>query len=146
MYELKGVCVRLCEDRSLYSACPISCPDDLVGLLRSEMETYDREHVMLVCLNVKNQPINVSTVAIGGLSGAGLRVADIYKTALLSNASRIMLAHNHPSGDPTPSRDDIEITKRIREAGELLGIQLLDHIVVGNDIYCSMQERGILND
>ena len=144
MYEIKGVCVRLCEDRSLYSTCPISCPDDLVGLLRREMETYDREHVMLVCLNTKNQPINVSTVAIGGLSGAGLRVADIYKTALLSNASRIMLAHNHPSGDPTPSRDDIEITKRIREAGELLGIQLLDHIVVGNNTYCSMQERGIL--
>lgn len=144
MYELKGVCVRLCEDRSLYSACPISCPDDLVVLLRSEMETYDREHVMLVCLNVKNQPINVSTVAIGGLSGAGLRVADIYKTALLSNASRIMLAHNHPSGDPTPSRDDIEITKRIREAGDLLGVQLLDHIVVGDGVYCSMNERGLL--
>lgn len=144
MYELKGVCVRLCEDRSLYSACPILRPDDLVGLLRSEMETYDREHVLLVCLDVKNRPINVNTVAIGGLSGAGLRVADIYKAALLSNASSIMLAHNHPSGDPTPSRDDVEITRRIREAGELLGIKLLDHIVIGNNIYCSMQERGIL--
>lgn len=144
MYELKGVCIRLCEDRSLYSACPISCPDDLVGLLRSEMADYDREHVLLVCLDVKNRPINVNTVAIGGLSGAGLRVADIYKAALLSNASSIMLAHNHPSGDPTPSRDDVEITRRIREAGELLGIKLLDHIVIGNNIYCSMQERGIL--
>lgn len=144
MYELKGVCVRLCEDRSLYSACPISCPDDLVGLLISEMETYDREHVMLVCLNNRNQPINVSTVAIGGLSGATFEVASVYKTALLSNAKCIMLAHNHPSGDPSPSAEDFSVTKKIKEAGELLGIRLLDHIVVGNGNYYSFLERGTL--
>ena len=144
MYELKGVCVRLCEDRSLYSTCPISCPEDLVGLLRSEMETYDREHLLLVCLNNRNQPINVSTVAIGGLSGAAFEVASIYKTALLSNAKCIMLAHNHPSGDPSPSDDDFNATKRVRAAGELLGISLIDHIVVGNGNYYSFAEGGKL--
>ena len=144
MYELKGVCVRLCEDRSLYSACPISCPEDVVGLLRSEMETYDREHLLLVCLNNRNQPINVSTVAIGGLSGATFEVANIYKTALLSNAKYIMLAHNHPSGDPSPSEDDFNVTRKIREAGELLGIMLLDHIVVGNGNYYSFLKEDKL--
>lgn len=144
MYKLKGVCVRLCEDRSLYSTCPISCPEDLVGLLRSEMETYDREHLLLVCLNNRNQPINVSTVAIGGLSGATFEVASIYKTALLSNAKYIVLAHNHPSGDPSPSEDDFNATRKIREAGELLGIRLLDHIVVGNGNYYSFAEGGKL--
>lgn len=144
MYELKGVCVRLCEDRSLYSTSPISCPEDLVGLLISEMKTYDREHVLLVCLNSRNQPINVSTVAIGGLSGAAFEVASIYKTALLSNAKCIMLAHNHPSGDPSPSDDDFNVTRKIREAGELLGIMLLDHIVVGNGNYYSFAEGGKL--
>lgn len=144
MYELKGVCVRLCEDRSLYSTSPISCPEDLVGLLRSEMETYDREHLLLVCLNNRSQPINVSTVAIGGLSGATFEVANIYKTALLSNAKCIMLAHNHPSGYPSPSDDDFNVTRKIREAGELLGIRLLDHIVVGNGNYYSFLERGTL--
>jgi len=144
MYELKGVCVRLCEDRSLYSACPISCPEDLVSLLRSEMETYDREHLLLVCLNNRSQPINVSTVAIGGLSGATFEVANIYKTALLSNAKYIILAHNHPSGDPSPSEDDFNATRKVREAGELLGIRLLDHIVVGNGNYYSFAEGGKL--
>lgn len=144
MYKLKGVCVRLCEDRSLYSTCPISCPEDLVGLLRSEMETYDREHLLLVCLNNRSQPINVSTVAIGGLSGATFEVANIYKTALLSNAKYIMLAHNHPSGDPSPSEDDFNATRKVREAGELLGIRLLDHIVVGNGNYYSFAEGGKL--
>lgn len=144
MYELKGVCVRLCEDRSLYSARPISCPEDLVSLLRSEMETYDREHLLLVCLNNRSQPINVSTVAIGGLSGATFEVANIYKTALLSNAKYIILAHNHPSGDPSPSEDDFNATRKIREAGELLGIRLLDHIVVGNGNYYSFAEGGKL--
>ena len=144
MYELKGVCVRLCEDRSLYSTCPMSCPEDLVSLLRSEMETYDREHLLLVCLNNRSQPINVSTVAIGGLSGATFEVASIYKTALLSNAKYIMLAHNHPSGDPSPSEDDFNATRKVREAGELLGIMLIDHIVVGNGNYYSFLERGTL--
>ena len=144
MHELKGVCVRLCEDRSLYSTCPISCPEDLVGLLRSEMETYDREHLLLVCLNNRSQPINVSTVAIGGLSGATFEVANIYKTALLSNAKYIMLAHNHPSGDPSPSEDDFNVTMKVREAGELLGIMLLDHIVVGNGNYYSFLEEDKL--
>lgn len=144
MHELKGVCVRLCEDRSLYSTCPISCPEDVVGLLRSEMETYDREHVLLVCLNNRNQPINVSTVAIGGLSCATFEVASIYKTALLSNAKCIMIAHNHPSGDPSPSGEDFDVTRKVREAGELLGIMLLDHIIVGNGNYYSFAEGGKL--
>jgi len=91
----------------------------------------------------KNRIICLEIVSIGTLNQAIVTPRDTFKTALLSNAAAIILVHNHPTGDPTPSAEDLEVTRRLREAGELLGIKVLDHIIVG-DSYYSFVERGVI--
>ncbi len=93
----------------------------------------DREHFVILILNTKNQINAVHTVSIGNLSQTLVHPREVFKAAILGNAASIILAHNHPSGDPTPSRDDELITSRLRRAGNLLGINLLDHVILGDE-------------
>lgn len=123
----------------------ISSPDDAHGLVKLLLADADREMMVLVCLDRKGQPTHMQTVSIGTLSSSLVHPREVYKAAILSNSGSIILAHNHPSGDPTPSRQDIEVTNRMKEAGELLGIELMDHIIIGHDDrYVSLKSTGRL--
>ena len=103
----------------------------------------DREHFVVMLLNSKNRIIGINTVSIGSLSSSLAHPREVLKPAILCNAAAIIVAHNHPSGEVEPSREDIEITKRLQGACDLLGIKLLDHIVIGdNGRWCSFQEDG----
>ena len=93
-------------------------------------------------LDTKNQVIGINTVAIGVLSSCPIHPREVFKPAILANAAGVILVHNHPSGDPYPSQDDLLLTNRLKEAGEVLGIQVMDHVILGYANYASLKERG----
>lgn len=144
-YKLKEVCVRLEEGHSLYSAVPLSSPQAALDVMRKEMSQYDREVVCVVNLNTRNRPINFHVVSIGDISSSIAAIPNIMKSGILSNATAFMMLHNHPSGELMPSDADITVTKKVIEAGKLLGIPCVDHIIVGggNDRYLSMREENL---
>lgn len=102
-----------------------------------------KEHFLVLHLDSKNKISCIDRVAVGSLNSAIVHPREVFKTALLSSAAALILIHNHPSGDPTPSREDLELTGRLKETGELLGIRVLDHIIIG-DGYVSLCDRGLL--
>lgn len=140
MYELPEVRIRICEGASLYSTESISTPDLANQLIRTEMKYLDREALVVLNLDYQMHPINFNVVSIGCDNRSTFKMGDVFKTSILSSASCIMLFHNHPSGDPSPSEDDIDVTKRMIKAGNLLDIRVLDHIIIGGDIYYSFRE------
>ncbi len=109
-------------------------------LVKDELATSDREILLSVMLTVKNDLIGVETVSIGSIISANIAPRDVFKSAILANAVAIIVCHNHPSGDLNPSDSDIELTKQIVEAGELLGIKVLDHLIVSNKGYKSLRD------
>ena len=122
----------------------ITNPAEVVDVVKDHMKLLDREHFIVFSLNIKNRIISTETVAIGSLNSAIVHPREIFKQAIKLGAASIIICHNHPSGDPTPSSEDISITKRIANAGEIVGIQLLDHLVIGDGSYVSMREKGII--
>jgi DNA repair protein RadC len=102
-----------------------------------------KEHFMTLHLDGKNRILCIDMVSVGSLNKSIVNVREVFKTALISSAAALLLIHNHPSGDPTPSREDIEITKRLKEAGDLLSIRVLDHIIIG-ETYLSFVAQGLL--
>lgn len=129
----------------LYEVRNISSPKDAAGLGQRFLEEADREQVIVCCLDNKNAPINLNVVSMGTLNTSLIHPREVFKTAIMSNAASIVLFHNHPSGDPEPSQEDISITKRIADAGTLMGIELLDHIIIGLEgRYLSLKEQGHL--
>lgn len=107
-------------------------PRALEPILHSYFEGLDREHFAVLLLDTKFHILGINTVSIGTLDTAIVHPREVFKPAILANASAIILAHNHPSGDPTPSEDDLQLTTRLQQAGDLLGIHVLDHIILGN--------------
>lgn len=103
-----------------------------------------KEHFLTLHLDGKNRIICLDRVAVGSLNQCVVHAREVFKSALLSSASALILAHNHPSGDPGPSSEDISITRRLKEAGELIGIKVLDHIIIGDGQYVSFVEKGLL--
>jgi DNA repair protein RadC len=103
-----------------------------------------KEMFLTLHLDGKNRIIAMDTVSVGSLNQSIVHPREVFKTACLSNAAALILIHQHPSGDPTPSSEDISITRRLKEAGELMGIRVLDHIIIGDGEYCSFVEKGIL--
>lgn len=146
-YKLKEVCIRLAQGHSLYSDLPLSSPMEAVKVMRGELSRYDREVLCVVNLDARLHPINFHVVSVGSLDQAVVSIPNIMKSGILSNASSFMMLHNHPSGDVTPSEDDIQTTRKVIEAGKLMGIACLDHIVVGggNGNYYSMREEGTVD-
>lgn len=131
------------ESSLLYPQRRIRMANDAVGLFRKLLQETDREQFLLLCLNTKNEPTAIHTVSVGSLDASIVHPREVYKTAILANSAAVIVAHNHPSGDPTPSNQDLEVTKRLQEAGELLGITVLDHIIVGTEgAYVSLREGG----
>ena len=108
-----------------------------------DMENQPNEVFAILCLNTKNKVAGAHIISQGSLSASIVHPREVFKAAILNNAASIILAHNHPSGDPEPSWEDIETTRRLVEAGEILGIRVLDHIIIGEQ-YLSMKEKGLM--
>lgn len=125
-----------------YAQRKINHPEDAVSLVQSFLDNADREMMILLCLDRKGQPTTLQTISIGTLNSSLVHPREVFKAAILSNSASIILAHNHPSGDPSPSTEDIEITKRIKESGKILGIELLDHLIIGCNSHYSLKSNG----
>lgn len=139
------VSVKLVKESSmLYKQRRVRSPQDSYELFKEYLGEVDREHFVVMCLDTKNQPTNITTVHIGSLNASLVHPREVMKTAILSNSASIVCCHLHPSGDPTPSTEDIEVTKRLAEVDKILGIELLDHLVIGEASYVSMKEKGYL--
>jgi DNA repair protein RadC len=121
----------------------VKSPDDAAKLLMLEMGALEQEHLRAIILNTKNQVVKVHPVYVGSLNTAVVRVGELFREAIRVNAAAIIVAHNHPSGDPTPSAEDVHITRQIVEAGKLLNIDVLDHLVICQARYVSLKERGL---
>lgn len=133
------------ESTMLYEIRKINSPSDAVEIGKRFLEDSDREQLLVCCLDTKNQPVSLNVVSVGSLNSSIVHPREVFKVAILSNAASIILYHNHPSGDPSPSNEDINITNRLKECGKLIGISLIDHIIIGSeDKYCSLKEKGIL--
>jgi len=122
----------------------IRSPHDVVSLLTAEMAFLDQEHLRVVHLTSKNQVISVCEVYRGNVNTAMVRPSELFREAVRENCPAIIVVHNHPSGDPEPSPDDINITKHIVEAGRMLDIEVLDHIIIGKKGHVSLKERSLM--
>lgn len=123
----------------------VKCPDDVASLMIPEMNSLDREHFKAILLNTKNRVIKIVTVAIGSLNAALVHPREIFKAAVVASAASFIIVHNHPTGNPEPSREDSELTVRFARCGDLMGIDLVDHIIIGGDRFVSMRERGLVS-
>lgn len=117
-------------------------PGDIARLLMPALRDADREHFIAVLLTTKNQVIDVVTISVGSLSASIVHPREVLKPAIQTSAAALVVAHNHPTGVPAPSPEDIEFTRRLAQCGELIGIRLLDHVIVGDGTYASLREGG----
>jgi len=120
----------------------INSPEDVYRRLYPAMRESKKEHFVELCLDTKNQVIREDTISIGSLNANVVHPREVFRTALIESAAHIIVAHNHPSGDPTPSREDIDITKKLVETGNIMGIAVLDHVIIGDGRHFSMKEAG----
>ena len=123
----------------------IQSPEDVFNIAQKVIKAneYAEENLWLITLDTKNNITGIFTVSTGSLNSTIVHPREIFKRAVLQNAASIIICHNHPSGDPVPSQEDINITKRIYDAGKILGIELLDHIIIGDNKYTSLKEKGV---
>jgi DNA repair protein RadC len=122
----------------------INGPEDVYRLLYPQMREIKKEIFVVICLDTKNQIISKETISMGSLNANVVHPREVFKAALLASAAHIIVAHNHPSGDPTPSREDIDITKMLVETGKIMGIDLLDHVIIGDGRHFAMKEAGYI--
>lgn len=122
----------------------INSPKDLADLLMGEMNELTQEVLKVVLLSTKNVIIGTKDVFKGSLNTSIVHPREIFKQAIDKNSASIIICHNHPSGDPSPSKEDINITLRIKECGNIIGIKLVDHIIIGNNKFVSLKERGLI--
>lgn len=122
----------------------VRSPGDVAQLLMPELRYLTQEVFKVVLLDIKNQVISIPLISKGGLSSSIVHPREVFKEAIKRSAAAMILVHNHPSGIPEPSREDIHITKRLLAAGEILGIDVLDHVIIGDGIYVSLREEGMI--
>lgn len=122
----------------------INAPEDVYRLLCPQMREMKKEISVVICLDTKNQIISKETISIGSLNANIVHPREVFKASLLASAAHIIVSHNHPSGDPTPSREDIDITKKLVETGKIMGIEVLDHVIIGDGRHFSMKEAGYI--
>jgi DNA repair protein RadC len=122
----------------------VSTPEDVAAILQDYYQDKDREEFLTVMLDTANTVIGLTLVSIGGLAASIVEPRQIFKTAILANAAALILAHQHPSGNPEPSREDIRITRQLVEAGKIMGIPIHDHLIITDSQYTSLAERGVL--
>jgi DNA repair protein RadC len=121
----------------------ITSPADAANLLMLEMSRLEQEQLRVLLLDTKNYVMAVHTLYMGNANTTIIRVGEVFREAVRENTTALILVHNHPSGDPTPSPEDVQVTRRIIEAGRLLDIEVLDHLVIGHQRYVSLKERGL---
>ena len=132
------------ESSMLYNNRCVRSSEDGYQLLKQFLGDVDREYFVVACLDTKNRPTAINICHIGTLNSSLVHPRECFKPALLSNAASILVGHTHPSGSSTESREDIEVTKRLVEAGRILGIDVIDHIVLGDGEYVSLKEKGYI--
>lgn len=120
----------------------IRTPEDVVNQVRARLKGRKREHLLSLLLDTRNRLLGLPTVSIGSLDSSIVHPREVFKKAISASAASVILVHNHPSGDPQPSDDDIKITRRLVEAGKIMGIEVLDHVIVGDGAYISMKNTG----
>ncbi|OFD82693.1 JAB domain-containing protein [Bacillus mycoides] len=130
------------ESSLLYKERRVKSPEDASLLFKQFLDEADREYFIVLCLDIKNQPTAINVCHIGSLNSSIVHPREVLKPAIISNAASIIVAHNHPSNDPTPSREDLEVTKRLMEAGKVVGIDVLDHLIVCEESFISLKEKG----
>jgi DNA repair protein RadC len=121
----------------------IHSPEEAVQLILHDMSVLEQEELWVILVDTRNQLISIEDIYRGSLNSSQVRVGELFKNAIRRNAASIIVAHNHPSGDPTPSPDDIAVTRAIVEAGKLLDVDVLDHLVIGSGKFVSMKQRGL---
>ena len=134
--------------RRLLAAAPeerrrITSPADAANLLMAEMMLLEQEQLRLILLDTRNRVLQMPVIYVGSLNASVVRVGELFRAAIRENAAAIIVVHNHPSGDPSPSPEDIQVTRQLASAGRLLDIELLDHIIIGRQRYVSLKERGL---
>jgi len=122
----------------------VNSPSDVADLVMDEMRTLDREHFRIMFLSTRNNVLGISPVSVGSLNSSIVHPRECFKEAIRRNAYSIILLHNHPSGDPAPSREDLDITRKLSEGGRILGIEVLDHVIIGDKKYVSLKEQGVI--
>lgn len=121
----------------------IRSPADAANLVLTEMGLFDQEHLRVMLLDTKNRVLSIKDVYKGSLNTSLIRVAEVFRPAIQANCASLVVLHNHPSGDPTPSPEDVAVTRQIVQAGKLLDIEVLDHLVIGFQRYVSLKEKGL---
>ena len=121
----------------------ISCPEETLPFLW-DIRTKDKEHFVCLYLNARNQMIHKEIISIGSLSASIVHPREVFGPAISRFAASIILSHNHPSSDPSPSKDDLELTRRLKNAGEIMGIEVIDHIIVAENDFTSIKEKGLM--
>ena len=122
----------------------VTCPEDAADYAMPRFRYEDREHFAVILLNVKNHILSMPVISVGSLTASVVHPREVFKAAIQQTAASIILVHNHPSGDPTPSKEDIEVTARMVQVGRVMDIPVLDHIILGNDNYISLKEKGVI--
>lgn len=140
LYEIQRIKQVIQEESSKRHT--IRKPEDGAETGRRFIGEDDREVFLVMCLNVKNQVMAVHRAHVGSLNASVVRPADVFKAAILNNAASIIVCHQHPSGNSSPSREDIEVTRRLVEAGRMINIEVLDHLIIGQDEFTSLKEKG----
>lgn len=142
---------RVVLEKELSVYCPdvdrkMNSPEKIVTLARDYLHMHElpEEYMYMVCMNTKLDMTGVFEISHGNVNSSIVGTREVFQKALLANAVCIAMIHNHPSGDPKPSREDVEVTKRLVEAGNILGIQVLDHIIIGRPSYSSLKEKGYM--
>ncbi len=121
----------------------VKTPDDVVGVVRGRLKGKKKEHFLALLLDTRSQLIKVSEISIGSLDTSIVHPREVFKEAISASAASVIFVHNHPSGDPEASEDDIKLTKRLAEAGEIVGIEVLDHIIICDKNYLSLKREGL---
>jgi len=122
----------------------VNTPEDAARIVMARMRHLDREEFRVILLDTKNRVIHTETVAVGTLNSTGVQPREVFKNAIRRSAAAVILVHNHPSGDPSPTREDVALTQRLIQAGELVGIEILDHIVIGDNRYVSLKAERLI--
>ncbi|MGB3340145.1 MAG: DNA repair protein RadC [bacterium] len=122
----------------------IKCPKDIAKVIKVNLRDKTKEHFRLIILNNRNNIINISKVSTGTLTASLVHPREVFKEAIVHTAASVVLAHNHPSGNPEPSEDDLAMTRRLVEVGKILGIEVVDHVIITEKAYFSFKERGLL--
>ena len=121
----------------------VKTPDEVVNLIKGRLKDKKKEHFLALLLDTRSQLIKVAPISVGSLDSSIVHPREVFKEALSASAASVIFVHNHPSGDPAPSADDIKLTKRLVQAGEIMGIEVLDHVIIGDKKFLSLKREGL---